>query len=156
MVCWTDAREHQDLPTTREDNRWQGLSECKDTHLRCVDGSSSTHSNTCQSVQTRRRSGTTHDTTTSFLALTSYSSPFRSLNCTPTARGALPSTVSSRTRVTCACVAIVRFDRASTSGVRYADSVVTRRPFESMNVTAKLWSAREQEHWQSGTDSSFE
>lgn len=96
------------------------------------------------SANDRGRSHTTHDTTTSCFALTSYSSPFLFLNCTPTALGALPGAVSSKTRVTCACVATVRFGRASTSWVRYADSVVTRRPCESMNVTTELESDRRQ------------
>jgi len=55
-------------------------------------------------------------------------------NSTPTARGLDPE-VSKMIRVALAFTATVKLERESTSGVRYADSVDTRRPRESMYVT---------------------
>ncbi len=55
-------------------------------------------------------------------------------NSTPTARG-LDPVVSKMMRVAGAFTATVRLGRERTVGVRYADSVVTREPRESMYVT---------------------
>ncbi len=43
-------------------------------------------------------------------------------------------------QVALAFTATVKLGRDSTSGVRYAESVDTRRPLESMNVTIKRYS----------------
>lgn len=57
-------------------------------------------------------------------------------NSTPMARGLDPE-VSKMIRVALAFTATVKLGRESTSGVRYAESMDTRRPLESMNVTIK-------------------
>lgn len=80
-----------------------------------------------------RRLGT-YESTTSFLAVTRNVSPLGCVNSAPTARGVAPE-VSKSTRVTCACVTTFRLGLRTTSGVRYANSVVTRLPLELMNVT---------------------
>ena len=57
-------------------------------------------------------------------------------NSTATARG-LDLVLSKMMRVALAFTATVKLGRESTSGVRYAESVDTRRPRESMYVTTE-------------------
>lgn len=74
----------------------------------------------------------THDKTTSFLARARYRVLFPAFaNSTPTAFVATPL-FSKIMRVTCAWIATLRFGLLRTCGVRYADSVDTRRPLELM------------------------
>lgn len=73
---------------------------------------------------------------TSFLALATNLGPFSVLaNSTPTALVTSP-VWSNMIRVTWAWVATFRLGLLRTSGVRYADSAETRRPFELIYVTA--------------------
>jgi len=60
-------------------------------------------------------------------------------NSTPVARGLDPE-VSNMIRVALAFTATVKLGRERTSGVRYAESMDTRRPLESMHVTIKSYS----------------
>lgn len=77
----------------------------------------------------------TYASITSFFARTWKRGPYLDeANSTPTARGLDPE-VSKIIRVALAFTATVKLGRESTAGVRYADSVVTRRPLESMYVT---------------------
>ncbi len=92
----------------------------------------------------------THERRTSFLAPTNRTSPARdAANSTPTAR-----LLTIRIFVTCAPVTTLRFGRARTEGVRYADlnmmslgdgterdrtySVETRLPIESMYIGTRV------------------
>jgi hypothetical protein len=79
----------------------------------------------------------TYESMTSFFARTRKRGPsLDEANSRPTARGFEPA-VSKIIRVTLVFTAIVKFGRARTVRVRYADSVVTRRPWESMYVTTE-------------------
>jgi hypothetical protein len=84
-----------------------------------------------------------YDVKTTYVNITSFFARTRKLgpslvgaNSTPTARGLDPE-VSKVMRVALAFTATVKLERESTSGVRYAESVDTRRPRESTYVTTE-------------------
>ena len=103
--------------------------------------------NTILSIMTlRKNKKKPYAKTTSFFTRTQYFGPSRlRANSTPTAFFT-SLVVSKRTLVTVEKMATFRLGRLRTSGVIYADSVVTRRPFLSIYVTKiSVWIIIERE-----------
>ena len=132
VVGGTDTGQHQDLYKCQHSTSCRSWMACAregcGPHPHC-------HYHQLMIASMSAGQSMTHESRTSFLAFTRKRGPFSLFaNSTPTTR-VWPSVVSKRSCVTLALTATVKFGRASTLGVRYADSVVTRRPFASMYVT---------------------